>query len=39
VPGISYRVLDRIVIRVRDLMILDDVLGRHNVSVSVGVRI
>lgn len=37
VPAISYRVIDRVVIRARDLMILNDVLGRHNVAFTVGI--
>ena len=37
VPAISYRIIDRVVIRARDLMILDDVLGRHNVAFTVGI--
>ena len=38
VPGVSYRVVERVVIRVHDLLVLDDVLGRHNLAFTVGVR-
>jgi hypothetical protein len=39
VPGLSYRFNRHIMLRVRDLIVLDDVTNRHNVSVTVGLGI
>jgi hypothetical protein len=39
VPGISYRFADRLVVRVRDLLILDDALGRHSLSLGLGIAL
>lgn len=39
VPGISYRFANRFAARIRDLLILDDALGRHSLSLGLGIAL